>query len=174
MLPATTPRAKDFAERINAFMDEHVYPAEAIYKKQVDEAADRWDAPPIMEELKTKAKAAGLWNLFVPKREFPDGLTNVEYAPLCEIMGRSPIGPEAFNCSAPDTGNMETLALYGTEEQKNRWLTPLLAGEIRSCFAMTEPDVASSDATNIRSQITREGDEYVINGRKWWTSGAMD
>src|SRR5262245_32489793 len=155
-------------------MNEHVYPAEAVFERQVSEASDRWGEIPVMTELKTKAKAAKLWNLFLPKKYDPDALTNVEYAVLCEIMGRSPIGAEPFNCSAPDTGNMETLILYGTEEHKKRWLTPLLAGEIRSCFAMTEPDVASSDATNIRAQIRRDGDHYVVNGRKWWTSGAPD
>ena len=157
-----------------AFMEEHVYPAEPVFARQLETAADRWHELPVMAELKAKAKAAGLWNLFLPKRHFPDALTNLEYAPLCEIMGRSPIGSEPFNCSAPDTGNMETLILYGTEEQKKRWLTPLMDGEIRSCFAMTEPAVASSDATNIRAEIRRDGDHYVINGRKWWTSGAMD
>jgi acyl-CoA dehydrogenase len=170
----TSPRTEELATRITAFMDEHVYPAEPVFERQLKAAADRWNELPIMTELKTKAKAAGLWNLFLPKRHFPDALTNLEYAPLCEIMGRSPIGPEPFNCSAPDTGNMETLILYGTEEQKRRWLKPLMDGEIRSCFAMTEPAVASSDATNIRAEIRRDGDHYIINGRKWWTSGAMD
>src|SRR6202043_1165287 len=175
--PATStmsPRTAEFAARISAFMEEHVYPAEPVFERQLEAAADRWHELPVMTELKAKAKAAGLWNLFLPKRHFPDALTNLEYAPLCEIMGRSPIGPESFNCSAPDTGNMETLILYGTEEQKRRWLAPLMEGRIRSCFAMTEPAVASSDATNIRAGIARDGDHYVINGRKWWTSGAMD
>jgi acyl-CoA dehydrogenase len=170
----TSPRTEDLAARITAFMDEHVYPAEPIFERQLKAAADRWNELPVMRELKAKAKAAGLWNLFLPKRHFSDALTNLEYAPLCEIMGRSPIGPEPFNCSAPDTGNMETLILYGTEQQKRRWLKPLMDGEIRSCFAMTEPAVASSDATNIRAEIRRDGDHYIINGRKWWTSGAMD
>ncbi len=170
----TSPRTEELAARITAFMAEQVYPAEPVFERQLKAAADRWNELPVMTELKAKAKAAGLWNLFLPKRHFPDALTNFEYAPLCEIMGRSPIGPEPFNCSAPDTGNMETLILYGTEEQKQRWLKPLMDGEIRSCFAMTEPAVASSDATNIRAEITRDGDHYVINGRKWWTSGAMD
>src|SRR6202040_3712849 len=177
MTPATStisPRTEELAARITAFMEEHVYPAEPVFERQLEAAADRWNELPVMTELKAKAKAAGLWNLFLPKRHFPDALTNLEYAPLCEIMGRSPIGPESFNCSAPVTGNMETLILYGSEEQKARWLTPLLEGEIRSCFAMTEPAVASSDATNIRTEIRRDGDHYVINGRKWWTSGAMD
>ncbi|MCC6946665.1 MAG: acyl-CoA dehydrogenase family protein [Bradyrhizobiaceae bacterium] len=174
MIPAPTPRAAELAKRVTAFMEEHVYPAEPVFQRQVDEAADRWEPAPVMEELKKKARAAGLWNLFLPKREFPDSLSNLEYAPLCEIMGRSPIGPEAFNCSAPDTGNMETIARYGTAEQKKQWLEPLMEGKIRSCFAMTEPAVASSDATNIRSEIRRDGGHYVINGRKWWTSGAMD
>jgi acyl-CoA dehydrogenase len=174
MLFPTTPRAQDLARRVTAFMEEHVYPAEEHYERQLNELPTRWSVPPIMEELKKKARAQGLWNMFLPKREFPDSLTNLEYAGLCEIMGRSPIGPEAFNCSAPDTGNMETIARYGTEEQKERWLKPLMNGEIRSCFSMTEPDVASSDATNIRSQIKRDGDDYVINGRKWWSSGALD
>jgi acyl-CoA dehydrogenase len=169
-----SPRTEELAARISAFMDEYVYPAEPVFQRQLQAAADRWDALPVMTDLKAKAKAAGLWNLFLPKRHYPDALTNLEYAPLCEIMGRSPIGSEPFNCSAPDTGNMETLILYGTDAQKERWLKPLMEGEIRSCFAMTEPAVASSDATNIRAEIRRDGDDYVINGRKWWTSGAMD
>jgi acyl-CoA dehydrogenase len=169
-----SPRSEELAARISAFMEEYVYSAEPVFERELEAAADRWDALPVMTDLKAKAKAAGLWNLFLPKRHFPDALTNLEYAPLCEIMGRSPIGPEPFNCSAPDTGNMETLILYGTEEQKKRWLKPVMAGEIRSCFAMTEPGVASSDATNIRAEIRRDGDHYVVNGRKWWTSGAMD
>ena len=155
-------------------MDTHVYPNEATFHRQVAEG-DRWQPTPIVEELKAKARAAGLWNLFLPASEYGAGLTNLEYAPLCEIMGRSiPIGPEVFNCSAPDTGNMEVLVRYGTPEQRRRWLEPLLAGEIRSCFAMTEPGVASSDATNIRSAVVRDGDHYVINGHKWWISGAGD
>lgn len=156
-------------------MEEHIYPNERLYEHQLNEQPSRWSAvPPIMEELKEKAKQAGLWNLFLPESEYGAGLTNVEYAPLCEIMGRSIIGPEAFNCGAPDTGNMEVLVRYGTPEQKEKWLKPLLNGDIRSCFSMTEPDVGSSDATNIRCSIVREGDEYVINGRKWWSSGAGD
>ncbi|MGB0085157.1 MAG: acyl-CoA dehydrogenase family protein [Rhodomicrobiaceae bacterium] len=174
MLPPTTPRAEDLRRRVIDFMKAHVYPAEAVYAEQLAKASSRWAIPPVMEELKAKAKEAGLWNLFLPKREFPDALTNAEYAILCEEMGRSPIAPEAFNCSAPDTGNMETIARYGNAEQKERWLKPLMEGTIRSCFAMTEPGVASSDATNIRTEIKREGDQYVINGRKWWSSGAMD
>jgi acyl-CoA dehydrogenase len=173
MFPEPSPRAKELHGRLAAFMDEHIYPNEKTYHEQI-ESGDRWHIPPIMEELKAKARAAGMWNLFLPDREHGAGLTNLEYAPLCELMGRSEMAPEVFNCSAPDTGNMEVLARYGTPEQKKRWLEPLLAGEIRSCFAMTEPDVASSDATNIRSRIERRGDEYVINGRKWWTSGAGD
>lgn len=156
-------------------MEEHIYPNERLYEQQLNEQPSRWSAvPPIMEELKEKAKRAGLWNLFLPESEYGAGLTNVEYAPLCEIMGRSIIGPEAFNCGAPDTGNMEVLVRYGTPEQKEKWLRPLLNGDIRSCFSMTEPDVGSSDATNIQCSIVREGDEYVINGRKWWSSGAGD
>src|SRR6266566_4984292 len=174
MLPAMTPQTEELTARITAFMDEHIYPAEPVFQRQLESAADRWDELPGMAELKAKAKAAGLWNLFLPKRHYPDALSNLEYAPLCEIMGRSPIGSEPFNCSAPDTGNMETLILYGSEEQKRRWLKPLMDGQIRSCFAMTEPAVASSDATNIRTSIAREGDEYVINGHKWWSSGAGD
>ena len=156
-------------------MEEHIYPNERLYEQQLNEQPSRWSAvPSIMEELKEKAKQAGLWNLFLPESEYGAGLTNVEYAPLCEIMGRSIIGPEAFNCGAPDTGNMEVLVRYGTSEQKEKWLKPLLNGDIRSCFSMTEPDVGSSDATNIQCSIIREGDEYVINGRKWWSSGAGD
>jgi acyl-CoA dehydrogenase len=163
-------------EELTGFMNEHVYPNEATFREQLGEATargDRWQEPPIMEEMKEEAKAEGLWNLFLPDSEYGAGLTNLEYAPLCEVMGRSPIAPEIFNCSAPDTGNMEVLVRYGSEEQKERWLKPLLEGEIRSCFAMTEPDVASSDATNIRGSIERDGG-YVVNGRKWWTSGAAD
>lgn len=162
-------------KKLNSFMEEHIYPNERLYEQQLNEQPSRWSAvPPIMEELKEKAKQAGLWNLFLPESEYGAGLTNVEYAPLCEIMGRSIIGPEAFNCGAPDTGNMEVLVRYGTHEQKEKWLKPLLNGDIRSCFSMTEPDVGSSDATNIQCSIVREGDEYVINGRKWWSSGAGD
>jgi acyl-CoA dehydrogenase len=167
-----SPRVAGLRDQLLAFMDEHVYPNEATWQGQI--AADRWRPPPLVEALKAKAKGQGLWNLFLPDAEQGGGLSNLEYAPLCEIMGRSFMAPEIFNCSAPDTGNMEVLARYGTEEQKRRWLAPLLAGEIRSCFAMTEPDVASSDATNIRASIAREGDTYVVNGRKWWTSGAGD
>ncbi|TPF18946.1 MULTISPECIES: acyl-CoA dehydrogenase [Priestia] len=162
-------------KELTSFMEEHIYPNERLYEHQLNEQPSRWSAvPPIMEELKEKAKQAGLWNLFLPESEYGAGLTNVEYAPLCEIMGRSIIGPEAFNCGAPDTGNMEVLVRYGTPEQKEKWLKPLLNGDIRSCFSMTEPDVGSSDATNIQCSIVREGDEYVINGRKWWSSGAGD
>ncbi len=168
-------KVQELRKRLTGFMDEFVYPNEETYKAQLEAAESRWMAPPIMEELKGKAKAAGLWNLFLPDSEYGAGLTNLEYAPLAEIMGRSPIAPEVFNCNAPDTGNMEVLVRYGTPEQKERWLRPLLNGEIRSCFAMTEPDVASSDATNIRGRIERDGDDgYVINARKWWSSGAGD
>jgi len=165
-------KTKDLQKRLTAFMEEHVYPNEQRFYDEIQR--ERWSPTQIIEELKPKARAAGLWNLFLPHDERGAGLTNLEYAPLCEIMGRSAIAPEVFNCSAPDTGNMEVLARYGTPDQQERWLKPLLAGEIRSCFAMTEPAVASSDATNIESSIVRDGDEYVINGRKWWSSGAGD
>ena len=155
-------------------MDAHVLPNESKYAEQLAASISRWTIPPIMEELKAKARSEGLWNLFLPESEFGPGLPNVEYAPLCELMGRSPIAPEVFNCSFPDTGNMEVLVRYGTDAQKMQWLAPLLDGTIRSAFAMTEPDVASSDATNIQASIVRDGDEYVINGRKWWTSGIGD
>jgi acyl-CoA dehydrogenase len=182
-----TARTRDLRERLVAFCDAHIYPNESLFHEQIDR--ERWQVAPIVEALKVKARAAGLWNLFLPHSRGPHdadsaswggsdrgaGLTNLEYAPLCEVMGRSPgFGPEVFNCSAPDTGNMEVLARYGTPAQQDRWLTPLLDGRIRSCFAMTEPDVASSDATNIRSTITRDGGDYVINGHKWWISGAGD
>jgi len=165
-------KVKELEKRLRAFMDEHIYPNEARFYREIEK--DRWAPTRIIEELKPKARAAGLWNLFLPDHEDGAGLTNLEYAPLCEIMGRSVLAPEVFNCSAPDTGNMEVLARYGTKEQKERWLKPLLAGEIRSCFAMTEPAVASSDATNIQASIRRDGNEYVLNGRKWWSSGAGD
>jgi len=174
MIPEMSDKAVELRNRVQAFMDEHVYAAEAIYHDQVEEGTSRWSAPPVMEELKAKAKAAGLWNLFLPESDYGAGLSNRDYAAICEIMGRSSIGAECFNCSAPDTGNMEVLVRYGTEAQKAAWLTPLLNGEIRSAFAMTEPAVASSDATNIEAQITRDGDDYVLNARKWWTSGALD
>jgi acyl-CoA dehydrogenase len=160
-------------KRVSAFMDEHVYPNENTYYEQIREG-DRWQPTDIVEQLKPIARGAGLWNLFLPESEHGAGLTNLEYAPLCELMGRSTLAPEVFNCSAPDTGNMETIERYGSPEHKERWLKPLLEGRIRSCFAMTEPEVASSDATNIQSRIVRDGDAYVINGHKWWTSGAGD
>jgi acyl-CoA dehydrogenase len=165
-------KTKELQRRLQKFMDTHVYPNEARFDQEV--ARNRWQPTRILEELKRKARAEGLWNLFLPQDPSGAGSTNLEYAPLCEIMGRSHMAPEVFNCSAPDTGNMEVLARYGAPEQKEKWLKPLLAGEIRSCFAMTEPDVASSDATNISSRIVRDGDEYVINGGKWWSSGAGD
>ncbi|QFK70261.1 acyl-CoA dehydrogenase [Pradoshia sp. D12] len=165
----------DLERQLSDFMNKYVYPNEGLYEVQLNEQESRWSlVPPIMEDLKSKAKNAGLWNLFLPESEYGAGLTNLEYAPLCEIMGRSLIGPEVFNCSAPDTGNMEVLERYGSAEQKEEWLKPLLAGEIRSCFSMTEPDVASSDATNIEASIEKDGDGYIINGRKWWSSGAGD
>ncbi len=169
---AFSEKTTSLQRRLQAFLDEHIYPNEQRYEAEIER--NRWQPTQIVEELKPKARAAGLWNLFLPDDENGAGLTNLEYAPLCELMGRSTMAPEVFNCSAPDTGNMEVLARYGTPEQKDRWLKPLLAGEIRSCFAMTEPGVASSDATNIESSIRRTGDAYVINGRKWWTSGAGD
>jgi acyl-CoA dehydrogenase len=167
-----TDKVKSLQQRLRAFMDEHIYPNEKRFYQEIEN--DRWAPTKVIEELKPKARAAGLWNLFLPDDDEGAGLTNLEYAPLCEIMGRSILAPEVFNCSAPDTGNMEVLARYGTPEQKERWLKLLLAGEIRSCFAMTEPAVASSDATNIQASIRREGNEYVLNGRKWWSSGAGD
>jgi acyl-CoA dehydrogenase len=174
MSTETPDMAATLADRLAAFMDEHIYPNEPVFRRQISEG-DRWQPTAIVEELKPKARAAGLWNLFLPESEYGAGLTNLQYAPLCEIMGRAPsFAPEVFNCSAPDTGNMEVLVRYGTEEQRKRWLEPLLAGRIRSCFAMTEPDVASSDATNITSSIARQGSDYVINGRKWFISGAGD
>jgi acyl-CoA dehydrogenase len=174
---AYSPRTKELQQKLTAFMDANVYPAEKPFHDEV--AANRakgnpWQATKVVEELKKKARAQGLWNLFLPESELGAGLTNLEYAPLCEIMGRSPIGPESFNCSAPDTGNMEVLVRYGTPEQKKQWLEPLLDGKIRSAFAMTEPGVASSDATNIEARIARDGNDYVVNGRKWWTTGAPD
>jgi acyl-CoA dehydrogenase len=169
---AASPKVVDLVGRLEDFMSSHVYPAEATHRAQL--AADRWATPPVVEELKNEARSRGLWNLFLTHSDRGGGLTNLEYAPLAEIMGRSPeLAPVATNCAAPDTGNMEILEMFGTQEQKARWLDPLLAGEIRSCFAMTEPEVASSDATNIETSIVRDGDEYVIDGRKWWTSGAM-
>ncbi len=168
-----SPKTRELIARVTAFMDEHIYPNEARFFREL-EACGPQDVPALIEELKPKARAADLWNLFLPASELGAGLTNVEYAPLAEIMGRTYWAPEVFNCSAPDTGNMEVLARYGTEAQKKRWLAPLLDGKIRSCFAMTEPGVASSDATNIQASICREGDEYVINGHKWFSSGGGD
>jgi acyl-CoA dehydrogenase len=170
---AYSPKVRELQQKLQDFMHAYIYPNEETFFAQIAEG-DRWQPVQIIEDLKPKAKAAGLWNLFLPECEYGAGLTNLEYAPLCEIMGRSVMASEVFNCSAPDTGNMEVLVRYGSEEQKEKWLKPLLNGEIRSCFAMTEPEVASSDATNIQARIERQGDEYVINGRKWWTSGAGD
>ncbi|ASS93441.1 acyl-CoA dehydrogenase [Peribacillus simplex NBRC 15720 = DSM 1321] len=170
-----TQKVKSLEKKLTEFMEKHVYPNESLYKKQLEAQKSRWsEIPPILSELTAKAKEEGLWNLFLPDSDYGAGLTNLEYAPLCEIMGRSSIGPEIFNCNAPDTGNMEVLVRYGSDEHKERWLKPLLAGEIRSCFSMTEPEVASSDATNIECRIEKAGNEYVINGRKWWSSGAGD
>ena len=168
-----SPKVKELQQRLSAFMDAHIYPHEQRFYAEINQG-NRWQPTSIVEELKPQAKAAGLWNLFLPESEYGAGLTNLEYAPLCEIMGRSPMAPEVFNCSPPDTGNMEVLARYGSAVQKEQWLKPLLNGEMRSCFAMTEPNVASSDATNIQSSIARDGDHYVINGHKWWSSGAGD
>src|SRR5580700_8634502 len=168
-----TDKVKSLQKRLQAFMDEHIYPNEQRYRDELD-PDDRWRPSEVIEALKPKARAAGLWNLFLPESEDGAGLTNLEYAPLCEIMGRVTMAPEVFNCSAPDTGNMEVLARYGTPEQQREWLAPLLEGRIRSCYCMTEPAVASSDATNICASILRDGGEYVLNGRKWWSSGAGD
>ena len=169
----TSQRSAELHRQLSEFMDEHIYPNETPIKEELS-TGDRWQPSEIVEGLKTKAREAGLWNLFLPESELGAGLSNYEYAPLCEVMGHSPYAPEVFNCSAPDTGNMEVLSRYGTPEQQKEWLTPLLAGEIRSAFAMTEPDVASSDATNIQSEIRRDGADYVVSGHKWWTSGAND
>jgi len=173
MLFELSPKSTELQNKLKIFMDEDVYPNEEAYYRQLNQG-DRWDIIPLVETLKEKAQAANLWNLFLPESEYGAGLTNLEYAPLCEIMGRVPWAPEVFNCSAPDTGNMETLVRYGSEVQKEQWLKPLLKGDIRSAFCMTEPQVASSDARNIEASIVRDGDEYVINGRKWWSSGAGD
>ena len=173
MLYPESEKVVALKRRVESFMDRHVYPNEERFYKEAEELGP-WKVYPIVEELKPKARSEGLWNLFLPESDHGAGLTNFEYAPLCEIMGRSHLAPELFNCSAPDTGNMEVLARYGTKEHQERWLQPLLAGEIRSCFAMTEPAVASSDATNIESSIVRDGDHYVINGRKWYTTNATD
>ena len=167
-------RTTKYLDQVRSFIDAHILPGEALYAQQLESASSRWAVLPVMEELKARARREGLWNLFLPESEYGPGLTNLEYAPICELMGRTPIAPEVFNCSFPDTGNMEVLVRYGTPEQKQRWLVPLLEGTIRSAFAMTEPDVASSDATNIQASIVRDGGEYVINGRKWWTSGIGD
>ncbi len=167
-------KTKMYMEQLTDFMNKYIYPSEHVFHEQLDAGPTRWQIPPIMEELKEKARERGLWNLFLPESQRGAGLTNLEYAPLCEVMGRSHLAPEVFNCSAPDTGNMEVFERYGTEEHKKQWLQPLLEGKIRSAFAMTEPKVASSDATNIESSIVREGNDYVINGHKWWTSGIGD
>jgi acyl-CoA dehydrogenase len=171
---AYSKRTLAYLEQLTDFMTRHVYPSEPVFLEQLDAGPTRWQVPSIMEELKARARERGLWNLFLPESELGAGLTNLEYAPLCEVMGRSPIGPEVFNCSAPDTGNMEVLVRYGTPAQQREWLQPLLEGRIRSAFAMTEPRVASSDATNIQARIERDGDHYVINAHKWWTSGIGD
>ena len=174
MISEVSPEAAALGDRLHRFMDDVVYPNERTYLEQHAASADRWSIPPVMEEMKVAARRAGLWNLWLPDREYGAGLSNRDYAPLCETMGRSWPAPEVFNCSAPDTGNMEVLVRYGTPQQKRAWLDPLLDGRIRSAFAMTEPGVASSDATNISATIRRKGDEYVVDGRKWWTTGALD
>lgn len=175
MIPDFSDRSKELQEKLKKFMDDFIYPNEDLYKQQQEEMqTNRWQVPPILEELKKEARSQGLWNLFLPESEEVEPMSNLDYAPLCEIMGRSPIAPESTNCAAPDTGNMEVLTRYASKTNKERWLAPLLNGEIRSAFAMTEPAVASSDATNIECRIERQGDEYVINGRKWWTSGIGD
>ncbi|MCM3491618.1 acyl-CoA dehydrogenase family protein [Alkalihalophilus marmarensis] len=174
MLKELSSYATQLREELLVFMDEHIYPNESVFEDQLNEQGNRWAIPPIVEELKQKAKQQGLWNLFLPDKVHGSGLSNYEYSFLCEIMGRSLMAPEIFNCNAPDTGNMEVLVKYGTEEQKKQWLEPLLEGKIRSVFSMTEPDVASSDATNIQSSIVRDGDDYVINAKKWWSTGALD
>jgi acyl-CoA dehydrogenase len=168
-----SPQVRELQDRLTAFMEAHIYPAEAVAEEQIQAAGNPYHQPPILEDLKKQARAAGLWNLFLPDRTYGAGLNNLEYAPLAEIMGRSFMAPEVFNCNAPDTGNMEILAEFGTAEQRRQWLEPLLAGDIRSCFSMTEPAVASSDATNIQTRAVRDGDEYVISGHKWFTSNAM-
>src|SRR5687767_8044843 len=168
-----SPRTRELFERFRAFVTRHIYSNEQTYRDEL-QRGDRWEVVPLVEELKKKARAEGLWNLFLPEPDLGPGLTHVEYLPFCEIMGRVAWMPEVFNCAQPDTGNISLLLKYGTPEQKERWLGPLLDGKVRSCFAMTEPDVASSDATNIRTSITRDGDEYIVNGHKWWTSGAGD
>jgi len=173
-LPSPSRRSDELRARVQAFMDEWVYPNETRYYRELAASAGRFSVPPLVEELKQRARSAGLWNLFLPDPAIGAGLGNLDYAPVCEVMGRSPFAPELFNCSAPDTGNMETLLRFATPTLRERWLDPLLEGEIRSGFAMTEPEVASSDATNIRARIERDGDHYVINARKWWTSGAAD
>ena len=167
-------KTKMYMEQLTDFMNKHIYPAEPVFAEQLNQGPTRWQVPPIMEDLKAKARERGLWNLFLPESERGAGLSNLDYAPLCEVMGRSPIAPEVFNCSAPDTGNMEVFERYANEDLKTQYMVPLLEGRIRSAFAMTEPKVASSDATNIESSIIRNGDSYVINGHKWWTSGIGD
>ena len=173
MLFEMSDRAKMIEEQLLRFMDEHVYPNERVYEQQVAESGDPHFEPPIMKEIRDKARGIGLWNLFLPDADWGAGLTNLEYTPLCEIMGRSPIAPRAFNCQAPDTGNAEILLEFGTDEQKKQWLKPLLDGEIRSCFSMTEPEVSGADPTGLRTRADRDGDDYVINGHKWYTSGAI-
>src|SRR3954471_8481548 len=171
---APSPRAGALRDELLAFMDSHVYPAEPVYERQIVEGGDPHALPPVVEELKAEARRRGLWNLFLPDSRFGAGLSVLDYAPLAELSGRAPeLAPEAMNCSAPDTGNMELLAMFGTAEQHRQWLSPLLEAEIRSCFSMTEPDVASSDATNIETRIVPDGDSYVVSGQKWWSTGAL-